>query len=75
MILKPTARTIHLLWKQGLPLRGHREDMIDSETGTNRNQGISSLSCTRLHSTVQGLRIPEEPFNEKCDIHKSKKPK
>ena len=34
MILKCIAKTIHLLGKQGLPLRGHREDMIDSATGT-----------------------------------------
>ena len=39
VILKCTARTIHLLAKQGLPLRGHREDMIDAETGTDRNPG------------------------------------
>ena len=39
MILKCIARTIHLLGKQGLPLRGHREDMIDSETDTDRNPG------------------------------------
>ena len=31
-ILKCIARTIHLHGKQGLPLRGHRKDMIDSET-------------------------------------------
>ena len=37
MILKSTARTTHLIWKQGLPLRDHRGDMIDSETGTNGN--------------------------------------
>ena len=37
--LKCTARTIHLMAKQGLPLRGHREDMIDAETGTDRNPG------------------------------------
>ena len=39
VILKCIARTIHLLRKQGLPLRGHREDMIDSETDTDRNPG------------------------------------
>ena len=37
MILKCIARTIHLLGKQRLPFKGHREDMIDSETGTDRN--------------------------------------
>ena len=39
VILKCIARNIHLLGKQGLPLKGHREDMIDSETGTDRNPG------------------------------------
>ena len=34
VILKCIARTIHLLGKRGLSLRGHREYMIDSETGT-----------------------------------------
>ena len=33
------CRTIHLLGKQGLPLRAHREDLIDSETGIDRNPG------------------------------------
>ena len=37
VILKCIARTIHLLEKQVLPLRGHREDIIDSETGTDPN--------------------------------------
>ena len=37
VILKCIARTIHLLEKQVLPLRGHREDIIDSETGTDQN--------------------------------------
>ena len=35
-ILKCISRTIHLLGKEGLPLRGHQEDIIDSETGTDR---------------------------------------
>ena len=39
VILKCIARTIHLLGKQGLPLRSHRGNMIDSETGTDRNLG------------------------------------
>ena len=39
VILKCIARTIHLLGKQGLPLRGHREDMIDAENDTDRNPG------------------------------------
>ena len=39
VILKFIARTIHILGKQGLPLRGHREDMINSETGTDRKLG------------------------------------
>ena len=39
VILKCIARTMHLLAKQWLPLRGHRDEMIDSETGTNRNPG------------------------------------
>ena len=39
MILKCIARTIHLLGKQWLPLRGHQEEMIDSGTGTDRNPG------------------------------------
>ena len=34
VILKCIARTIHLLGKRGLPLRSHREYMIDFETGT-----------------------------------------
>ena len=34
VILKCIARTIHLLGKQELALRGYREDMIDSKTGT-----------------------------------------
>ena len=37
VILKCIARTIHLLGKQELPLRSHQENIIDSETGTNRN--------------------------------------
>ena len=37
--LKCIARTIHLLVKQGPPLRGHREDMIDAENDTDRNPG------------------------------------
>ena len=37
VILKCIARTIHLLEKQVLPLRVHREDIIDSETGTDQN--------------------------------------
>ena len=57
VILKCIARTTHLLGKQGLPLRCHGEDMIASETGTVQNPEISSLSCTRLHSTVQSLAI------------------
>ena len=57
VILKCIARTIHLRGKQGLPLRDHREDMIDAENDTDRNQGNLSLSCTRLHSTVQSLTI------------------
>ena len=39
VILKCIARTIHLLRKQGFPLRGHREDMIDAENDTDRNPG------------------------------------
>ena len=39
VILKCIARTTHLLGKQGLPLRGYQEDMIDSETGTDQNPG------------------------------------
>ena len=39
VILQSIARTIHLLGKQGLSLRGYREGMIDSETGTDRNPG------------------------------------
>ena len=34
VILKCIAKTIHILGKSGLPLRGHREYMIDSEIGT-----------------------------------------
>ena len=40
VILKCIARTIQLFGKQGLPLRGHREDMIDSETGTDRHTQV-----------------------------------
>ena len=40
VILKCIARIIQLLGKQGLPLRGHREDMIDSETGTDRHTQV-----------------------------------
>ena len=57
VILKCIARTTHLLGKQGLPLRCHGEDIIASETDTVQNPEISSLSCTRLHSTVQSLAI------------------
>ena len=39
VILKRIARTVHSLGKQGLPLRGNWENMIDSETGTDRNPG------------------------------------
>ena len=39
VILKCIARTIHLIGKQGLPLRGHREDMIDAENDIDRNPG------------------------------------
>ena len=50
VILKCTARTIHLLGKQGLPLRGHREDMIDAENDTDRNPGNF---ITFLHEIAQ----------------------
>ena len=39
VILERIARAIHLLGKQGLPFRVHREDMIVFETGTDRNPG------------------------------------
>ena len=39
VILKCIARTTHLLGKQGLPLRGYWEYMIDSETGADQNPG------------------------------------
>ena len=50
VILRCIARTIHLLGKQGLPLRGQGEDMIDSETGTDRNLGNFIVF---LHEMVQ----------------------
>ena len=50
VILKCIARAIHLLEKQGLPLRGHREDMIDAENDTDRNPGNF---ITFLHEIAQ----------------------
>ena len=72
VILKCIARTIHLFGKEGLPLRGHWENMIDSETSNDRNPGNFMAF---LHEIAQHCPELEEPFNEKCDIHKSKKPK
>ena len=60
VILKCIARTIHLLGKQGLSLRGYREAMADSETSTNRNPGnfIAFLHeiaqyCPELHNHLK----------------------
>ena len=50
VILKCITRTIHLHGKQGLPLRGHQKDMIDSETGTDQNPGNF---ITFLHEIAQ----------------------
>ena len=72
VILKCIARTIHLLGKQWLPLRGHWENMVDSETSTDQNPG---KFIGFLHEIAQHCPELEEPFNEKCHIHKSKKPK
>ena len=72
VILKCIARTIHLLGKQWLPLGGHWENMVDSETSTDQNPGNF---IGFLHEIAQHCPELEEPFNEKCHIHKSKKPK
>ena len=64
VIFKCIARTIHLLGKQGLSLRGYREAMINSETSTNRNPGnfIAFLHeiaqyCPELHNHLKNPLI------------------